>query len=894
MVITDKNTIIDTMVEQIIFSNEYDNRVHFAGVSTVGVKFVGPIGLLGELELKAGLTRVESEPYVRYGAYKEALKSYLAKTPKSVFAASAEKNMDSVAKMILRWRDNLVMAGWESSITIDSPVLKEIAEIETHFTKSPYYQGVSDRWLIVLDYFRENNLCDAKIEVINERNQLHPTIGAILDAINARQPDTVRYNPKTPAKKQKVSAYQFEELNDALLTAAVTLDPEKDVIICQDTKAFNNFLNLTGKRNVTSKLKNCNAPVLQLFKLLLLLLAEPKNIYNIVTYLKTSPCPVKGGNRLASYLMQKCGWGSDAEWKDYLAKYEEPDNEKKQQVAEIHKNFKDKMTSCYTQDLTFGIVKEAVSELKTWAIRQKTAAASAKIEYELSDAQKEELSTLVGFCKKFEAIDRNDSDVLTSVELIGYADEIYDDGEYDDYEAVVGAFDTYPSLACVHTPNTVGKVVWVDCYGDLLASYDYEFLNEKEKSTLCQQGVRVWSRSEQVAAQIASLTAFAQSCGTELLLFTPKRVHGEIVASSPLLSCLSAVPELPQFDLGGTMEGIIQLPKPQPYYTLNKPITSHRKSRSGGKVKESYSSLDLLVKSPFDYVMKYLAGLYAPNLNNLEGMQRIKGTVGHKCLENICAECKNNVAGINTIVNNAKQFSARVDAAAHQVGMVLLLKENRIEFDRFKSQLQHSFINLLDIIIQNNLTIVGLEAEYTEDASDITDNNASLEAKVDLVLSDAEGGIYIFDLKFSVPKSYMDTLKTNKGKVLQLDVYKYCIEKSGKRVVFRGYFMLTDGRLYTTDRCLKDNNNITVVSPEKNSLSGDIMEKLHNSYSYRYKELANRILEEGEGQSCDGVSYYESVDDKDLYPYDIDTPKKEPKKAENKYSDYKIFKGGLK
>ncbi len=899
MVITDKNTIVDTMVEQIIFSNEYDSRVHFTGISTVGVKFVGPVGLLGELELRAGLTRGEAEPYVRYGTFKEALKGYLKKTPKSVFAASAEKNMDSVAKMILRWRDSLVMAGWNRTITAGSPILKEIAGIEEHYRKMPRYEGVADRWQLLLDYFGKNPLRDTKIEVVNERGEIHPTIATVLDNINAKQTDTVIYRSKVPVVGQKVKAYLFDDLNDAMLAAAVTLDPQKDVIVCSNTKTFNNFLNLTGKKNVTSTLKNCNAPLLQLFKLLLLLLAEPKNLYNIVTYLETKPSPVKSGGSLARYLMKICGWGSDADWKKYQEKYEEPDVEWKKKVLESHNAFKKKMTSTDSEPLTFGVVKNAVSELKTWAISQNMVAANTKIEYELTDAQKEELSTLVGFCKKFEAIERADDDVLTSVDLVAYADEIYDDGDYDDYEAVVGSFDTYPSLAAIHTQVTCGKLVWVDCYGDVAAKEDMEFLNEKEKAELRELGVRIWSRPEQVAAQISSLTTFAQSCSEELLLFIPKKVHGEAVAPSPLLSCLAVEPEVAHFDLGSTMAETVKLPQRQTYHKLLEPIKSHRKATKDGAAKESYSSLNMLVNSPFDYVMKYLAGIYAPNINNLDGLFRIKGNVAHKCLEVICAECNNDVAAVKAIVEDKEKLFTRIDNVAQQVGLVLLLKENQLEFARFKSLLQSSFMNLLDIIIENNLTIAGLEAEYTEDASDITDNNASLEAKVDLVLSDAKGAIYIFDLKFSNPKSYKETLQDNQGKILQLDIYKHCIEKSGKRVVFRGYFLLTDGRLYTADDCLKKSSNITIVKPGNKYMDGNGMEMLHHSYIFRYEELANGLLEEGEGLRCESQkdenedAYYYHVEDKKLYPY-ASTGVKTPVKDENKYSEYTIFKGGLK
>ena len=142
------------MTHKLIFSNDYDGRVHvdFEHVPAAGVRFVGPLGLLGELEQRAGLTCGEPKDSDRIERLKVAIADHISNHQDSIFKDSFELDKDTVANRILRWRDALVMAGWNATCNVDSPLLNELSLIEAAFDKAKEggnYRSVSDRWIEV-------------------------------------------------------------------------------------------------------------------------------------------------------------------------------------------------------------------------------------------------------------------------------------------------------------------------------------------------------------------------------------------------------------------------------------------------------------------------------------------------------------------------------------------------------------------------------------------------------------------------------------------------------------------------------------------------------------------------------------------------------------------------
>jgi hypothetical protein len=331
----------------IIFSPFYDGEkyIDYAQTPIIDKMYVGPLGLLSELELRAGLTCSQLPEIERQAMYLLALKKYIAANPKSMFAQSFKVDDFGVAAELLRWRDELVKAGWDSGMTGISEKLNTLAFIETKFDCI----GESDRWARVVTCTEIANILPIgwEIEVHIRKDLLQPiflTIFGNLERFGVR----VSYIETHPCaatgtnlrKIQEGLADQDREMDitspddsfrivkfmhlcDAYEWAAQQdCDAENTAIVNDNRKAFNNVLFSHGKARSGSVIKNSNPQIVQLFKLGLSLFIKPLNVYNLLSYLQVQVNPLPSDLRfqLTDILISTGGLGK--EWSDAIANYE--------------------------------------------------------------------------------------------------------------------------------------------------------------------------------------------------------------------------------------------------------------------------------------------------------------------------------------------------------------------------------------------------------------------------------------------------------------------------------------------------------------------------------------------------------------------------------------------
>ena len=89
------------------------------------------------------------------------------------------------------------------------------------------------------------------------------------------------------------------------------------------------------------------------------------------------------------------------------------------------------------------------------------------------------------------------------------------------------------------------------------------------------------------------------------------------------------------------------------------------------------------------------------------------------------------------------------------------------------------------------------------------------------------------------------------------------------------------GKLFSTDSFIGD--NCEKINPQN---TDDVMTKLRKGYAERVKEISDGRIETADNVPVKDLEYTKAGN---IYPLEDDGAKKEPKKAENKYSDYKCF-----
>src|SRR5580693_2142142 len=91
----------------------------------------GPQGFLRILELRLGLASKPASVAGRIVQYREFLQNAAASIRERFYTASFAKDPLAVAETLLRWRDELVLAGWDGSPDPGSSQrIRDLAEVE--------------------------------------------------------------------------------------------------------------------------------------------------------------------------------------------------------------------------------------------------------------------------------------------------------------------------------------------------------------------------------------------------------------------------------------------------------------------------------------------------------------------------------------------------------------------------------------------------------------------------------------------------------------------------------------------------------------------------------------------------------------------------------------------
>lgn len=118
---------------------------------------VGDAGLLEQLLMRAGLPQTvvddsEKAEKERAQAYADAIKAQ----GDTLFSASLQSDSEGTAKLLLKWRDLLVMAGWTTADTINakSNKLRVFASCDEALKT---YPSRADRWREVYQYLKDGH-----------------------------------------------------------------------------------------------------------------------------------------------------------------------------------------------------------------------------------------------------------------------------------------------------------------------------------------------------------------------------------------------------------------------------------------------------------------------------------------------------------------------------------------------------------------------------------------------------------------------------------------------------------------------------------------------------------------------------------------------------------------
>ena len=869
---------------------------------------VGDSGLLSELELRSGMACACLSESERQASYYNAVKAVIESRPDNPIADSFKVDEYGVASELLRWRDELIAAGWDFDIRNVSAKLDLLSDIERHITGSGInIRGNSDRLIALINSKSSLLQKDNEVVVHFPAEHISPVIARLLKKLSD---EGTRITYMVPYRSIAADGTNLKKVQEAFLTnAAELLNPEKDdsfrivkfdrqgsalewvvksthsegtVFINSDNRSFDNIQLLYGNPLSGSSLKDANPEIIQLFKLGCSLFLRPLNVYNLLSYLQISrhPLPYELRRGLIDVIISEGGI-INSEWEkvleEYLLSLEKKKKEKKKDIMVFLPVDGESGTEIDTSKL-----KEYVKALRTWAAQYLIIIGKDRSGSNHSLITKQ-LTLLVNFCNALMIIlNGYDLGTVNNEKMKSWILSIYKPGNYSAGEAEAGSrFVVSSPAAFVDQPEAV---VWVDCYNGTPKATVHRFLSTAEKEALEKHNLTIWSEEAQVKAQLYEQKMAILNCKSKFTLVVAEKDMGEKLGLHPVLIQLSA-----QFENLKTIESLNPDPEGESFEVERKDLTSGQLMIDMGqqnlftpRQKESYSSIYELIQNPLDYVLNHQAGLSHSSVLEMNAVNRTMGNVAHRFIQDLVDESDGNLTVMREVMS--KEYPNRFNKAVLQKGAILLLDENKIVLSRFSEQVRQSVSNLLDIIEQNGLKIFGCEVAK----ECMFEGLFEMEARMDMLLADKDGNYLIFDMKWSSGKTYNRLLEANRA--LQLEIYKAVLKKAepAKQVSMVAYFILTNGTLLTTGNLT--GKNVKVVTPDN---VNDIFKQAMNSYTYRWRQLRDGKIESAEKMPLVLLNYNTDAEHQNLYPLDTDYNDKDLK-AENGFSNFTTFKGGLK
>lgn len=225
---------------------------------------VGDAALLEQLLMRAGLPQTvvddsEEAEKARAQAYAEVIKAQGT----TIFSNSLESDSEGTAKLLLKWRDLLVMAGWSTADTINegSNKLRVFALCDEALTT---YPSRADRWREVYKYLKDghpilNNTDSIEVRIpkalippmIANVLELLPNVSYIMDSLD------VALNTKGHTCTVITTNEQYEAWQ---LLAKLPYDAQT-MLVCADEKRLSDTMQAIGGEQWRTDRVGCPHPV---------------------------------------------------------------------------------------------------------------------------------------------------------------------------------------------------------------------------------------------------------------------------------------------------------------------------------------------------------------------------------------------------------------------------------------------------------------------------------------------------------------------------------------------------------------------------------------------------------------------------------------------------------
>jgi hypothetical protein len=790
----------------------------------------GPSGFLGLLELRLGLISKPASTAIRVAQYHNLLKDSASKKPR-FYSESFRKDAFSTAATLLRWRDELILAGWNgSAVRSHSPRLRDLAEVEA-VAEATLSAGFGDRIRLVSAELDRRDAKLDSVQVIENREHIPFLLRKLLVKLGA----AFGQSSGMISRPAGIIGTDLRNIQDALInpggTAQINLAYDGTVIFVSaysEVTLANHaaqILQQNRQKNVSSAIiaeseclhlevalraldepvlaqSACSTarPVLQTLALALALRWEPLDPRDLLAFLvhPVNPVNKRFRTKLAGIVAEHPGIGG-SEWNSGIEEHREFLSEKfasdPSNLSKALKQTEEDLARWITVErfdpLTGAPSDELASTCRAVASWSMATAAGAELPPAMAEQYAQlasNASDLAAILKSLPRVPRAQLDRLLD-QIAGYG---------------VRSNHTVPEARHAHRLKAPGaflepvdSALWWG-FRDRSSSRMPTWTTS-EIQQLEQSGAELLSMTTRYARESFAVRRAVLAAKKQLIFMTPRWVRNELVAHHPLRDRIQTliVGKLPVFDLDQYLADPVSIRKPvlltpELEESSHRPLPRNRRWWKlpsghclGPRDRESFTSAEKFIFSPYQWVFEYKARLRQGILfgNPIVRQSRQRGNLLHRLSELVFASN----SPIDWKVASRQQVQQSLEAEWKRLllteGANLLLPGNQAQAESLFDEGERAIWSLIEHLRKASVTnthaaVPAARAQFI---------GGEVHGFIDLLVENSAGLKAIVDLKYNGHAGKRDELANNLQ--LQLAVYGY-LAANGKSWPESAFFIL--------------------------------------------------------------------------------------------------------
>jgi RecB family exonuclease len=863
---------------KINFGLHLDGYEHIEPQNSFGEVTCGPQGMLAILETRLGLTGSWPEEPMRQVQYLHCLRA--CDDGKRFYSRSFNVDELAVARVLLHWRDVWIEAGWHGDAGMDyCKRIKDLAAVE-QIAKDNLNKGRADRLRAVVDQVGKVGNLYLSVRLLENLEDLPWVWQQIFSHLHVE--GKLLADELLPLADQGSDLFLLQDAilknspctfqgdgsvivltahSNAVLSNSIASMLASEVDYSSYVAPFTQGITVLNggaadvldmamhsygiPRNGVSSMSRWR-PQLQVLPLVLSLLWEPLDPFRLLEFLTNPSCPLPNmvRQRLAEVVAEYPGINSE-HWQKVIEDFQKKAEPSADSDSDLWVKFVSQIDSWLSREsfnrdegAPTSLIAEKCAKVAQWHAGQ---SGRDNLQPGITELHLAASAQAGAAARILDEMAKGGMESISSLQLDSLVDQVTASGA-----SVVGGFAEMGRVHLCSSPASVfepnDRVVWWNFTEQGLASrWPWSPL---ELDQLKQLGVHVPAYPDIMRQQTYSWK-MPVLLAKKQIIFTVPRVDGndttvhhpfwdqlcvltnDTVCEIDIDSVLSGEGSLPFFKLELNSHGRKEIPKPVRWWKM--PNGNHLEKRG----RESYSSLNAFIASPYQWVLNYKARLRPGSLAQIDEGPRQKGNLLHSLFQKLF---ESNEIDWKTV--NRKELAEWVNEkfliVLRQEGANYLLSGKSKEREELVETAVKAAWNLIEHL--NAATVVEVSMEQAAGASF---SGGGLGGYIDMLVKNNEGKEAVLDLKLSGGKYRASELQENRH--LQLAVYGHARKFVTGRWPSHAFYILTEARLLVQNKDFFP--DAEVFSPPDGESTASLWLAFEQTWKWRRAQIDKGLIE---------------------------------------------------